>query len=758
MSPDFPGSMRLNARHLLLLSAAATGLAVTAPSSALAQDAAAQDKAPITTTTTASPTNADKSAPAASDAIPDIVVTAERRTQRLQDVPISATVLSATDLSAKGVANVNDLQQVAPSVAINTYNRSTFINIRGVGIAISTTTSSPGVAYYIDGQVIPHEQFIGQSFYDIDSIEVLRGPQGTLSGQNSTGGAVYVRTPAPNFSSSSGYIDQTVGSFNHFKTVGAVNLGLNDNVAIRISGIHDQRDSFSRNAAANPRTPGNVNLDSGRINLALRSDDESLRVNVRGEYFNSKTDNIAVKNRADTFSTDPFMIEEDADSYLNTVGYRLSAEVRYAVTGAVEVRGLTALQHGTVSDLVDGDRTATAAPRPPAGNVGRVTKSTLGFETFINEINVLSTGSSQFQWVVGGFTLDENVPYQSLRDNNHTVDFVSATQVTDVNAHNTSRSIFGQGTYSITGKWQVLAGARYNWDEQFFSRYTVPGSIGPSQSDPKSTSVTGKVGINYHPSRDTLIYITAAKGYKAGGANLAADAPNFLPEKNYLYETGLKTNLFNKHLLINGSLFYTKYKDIQLSSLFNGQTQVQNAASGKSYGGELELTGRFAALSFNGGVGYLKATFARDVCLNDAQRPAGNRLACPSASPTLADSFVPEGSMLPFAPEWTINAGIQYRVSLGSASITPRLQWAHVDQQIATPFPGPTTIVPRRDVFDARITLDANAAWRFEGYVTNFTNRTYIASQVQSAGSADGGYIYGAPREFGVRAVYKFGS
>lgn len=127
----------------------------------------------------------------------EIIVTAERRQQSLQDVPISATVLTGEELQKKGVTNLNDIQQVAPSVAINTFNRSTFINIRGVGIAQSAPTSNPGVAYYIDGQLIPHEQFIGHSFYDIGSIEVLRGPQGTLSGQNSTAVRSTSARPSP---------------------------------------------------------------------------------------------------------------------------------------------------------------------------------------------------------------------------------------------------------------------------------------------------------------------------------------------------------------------------------------------------------------------------------------------------------------------------------------------------------------------------------------------------------------------------------
>ena len=164
------------------------------------------------------------------------MVTAERRAQNLQEVPISASVFSGEELDRLGVTDLNDIQTVAPSIAINIVNRSTFVNIRGVGIAQSAPTSSPGVAYYLDGQLIPHEQFIGQSFYDIDAIEVLRGPQGTLTGQNSTGGAIYVRTPKPAFGGYSGAIEQTFGNYGWMRTVGAANLGFTDNFAMRIAG------------------------------------------------------------------------------------------------------------------------------------------------------------------------------------------------------------------------------------------------------------------------------------------------------------------------------------------------------------------------------------------------------------------------------------------------------------------------------------------------------------------------------------------
>ena len=199
---------------------------------------------------------AQTAAPTDTPELDEVIVTAERREVNLQDVPASATVLSAADLAAKGIDNVIEIQTVAPSVAINTYNRSTFINIRGVGIAQSAPTSNPGVAYYIDGMYIPHEQFIAQTFFDIESIEVLRGPQGTLTGQNSTGGAIYVRTPPPNTDGFSGYVDQTVGDADWYRTTAAVNVPVGEKFAMRVSGVYYERGSFTDNIGPSPSDPG----------------------------------------------------------------------------------------------------------------------------------------------------------------------------------------------------------------------------------------------------------------------------------------------------------------------------------------------------------------------------------------------------------------------------------------------------------------------------------------------------------------------
>ncbi|RVU05875.1 TonB-dependent receptor [Novosphingobium umbonatum] len=683
----------------------------------------------------------------------DIIVTAERREQSLQQVPISATVLTGEDLQRKGVGNLADIQQVAPSVAINTVNRSTFINIRGVGIAQSAPTSNPGVAYYIDGQLIPHEQFIGMSFYDIGSIEVLRGPQGTLTGQNSTGGAIFVRSPKAKFDDFSGSINLLGSNYAHARGEVAANIG-GKNVALRLAYVHEERDSFTRNIASNAQgQPGNMKLDALRANLRLQAIDGQLNVDLRGEYFDMRSNGIAIKNRNDAVTKDPFVIEEDARSYMNQHGYRLAADMRMDITQGVQVRSLTSWQDGFTRDQVDGDRTATAAPRPPAANVGRVSQSSTQFQTFIQEFNLLSTSKGPTQWVLGAFFMDEKVPVTLLRDNNHVTDFVSSTSSIITTAKNTTYSAFGQINHHFGEHWEVVAGGRYSSDGQIYTRIAVPGSgfTLPFTSSISTKQFTGKLGVNYHFGREGMVYATASKGYKAGGVNLTPNTPNFTPERNVVYELGFKSQLFDRHLRVNGDVFYSDYKDIQLSSLVNGLPTTQNALAGHSKGAELEVTGQFGALGFNLGGGILDAQFANAACISDTNA-AGTDAGCLTNL-----RLVPKGRVLPFSPKLTLNAGVQYALSIGSVQVTPRLQWSHLSSQNATPFPSANTLVPERDVVDARVTVDFGKAYQVEAFAQNLTNKIYIASQIQNSSSADGGIIYGAPRTWGIRFKAAFG-
>ncbi len=705
-------------------------------------------------------TFAQTAAGAPTQELDEVIVTAERREVNLQDVPASATVFTAESIASQGIDNVLDIQTVAPSVAINTYNRSTFINIRGVGIAQSAPTSNPGVAYYIDGMFIPHEQFIAQTFFDIDSIEVLRGPQGTLTGQNSTGGAIYVRTPPPNFDGFSGYIDQTVADNDWYRTTAAANVPLEEGFAMRISGVYDKRGSFTDNIGPSSSEPGSGRDLAARVAFRY-SPSDSVTFDLRYEHFDRQTDYNAIKNRADLVTSDPFTIEEDAISFLNQKGDRSSLEARFELTPSLALRAQTSVLEAVTTDQADGDRTATALPVPanlPTNGAntatyrGRVSYTSQELDTWVSEINLLSTGEAPFQWMVGAFYLEEDSPVSVLRDNRNTRDFVQSNSSIITELSNTSTSVFGQMDYRLGSSWAIDLGLRYSEDKQEYKRLVIPGAPPPGcfpcTTELESDEVTGRFGLKFFASDDVMTYATVSKGYKAGGINLDPRLPDYLPETNEMAELGIKSTIADGRLRVNGAIFYSEYEGIQLSSLTAVGTppvllpNTLNAAPAEMYGVELELLGRFGALEFNLGVSTLNSEFTEDALLTDSQ--------------TNTNRLVPAGSTVPFAPELTANAGLQYDIMMGTWTLTPRIQVSYMDEQLSTPFEYAATIVPSRTVADFRLTAMPTDNIRLEAFATNLFDETYIAAQVQDASSASGGIIYGAPRQIGIRAKFDF--
>jgi iron complex outermembrane receptor protein len=687
----------------------------------------------------------------------EVMVTAERRAENLQDIPISASVFTADALADMGIKNVHDLQQVSPSLAINTYNRSTFINIRGVGLAQSAPTTSPGVAFYIDGVFIPHEFTIGTSFYDIAAIEVLRGPQGTLTGQNSTGGAVYARTPQPEFGKWSGFVDQMIADYDWTKTTAAVNVPVGEKLAFRVAGVLETRDSFTKNIRVpgsfqGPRLsqPGNVDTRGYRVAMAYQPSD-ILRINLRYEDYLNDYENNAVKNRNDAITKNPFIIEEDAISYLVQDGYRTSGEILLDATENVRIRWLSAFEHGIYEDMSDGDRTATTPPRSPSNPTaqGRVSYGRTKINTAVHELNVLSMGESDLTWVAGAFHMTDTTDIAIVRYNLSTVlPNTTPTAFTLTKSEITSQSVFAQVGYRFSPQWQLTVGARYSDDEQVYDRAT---NVADEPGIQRSSETTGRVALNWNVSDDVLLYASLSKGYKAGGVNLRPIDPNFGPETNTVTELGAKTTLLDGHLRANGAIFYSDYKDIQYLSLVNQVPLQQNAASATSRGVELELLGVWGGFQFNAGIAYLDAEFSKQSVLNDAWlRPLG------PGGPVGGNGTVRKGDPMPFAPEITANLGMQYSFNVGNGTLTPRVQVSYIDEQLSTPFRHEETIVPSRTIADVRVTYEPNSSWRFEAFATNVTDKTYIASQLQNSSSFDGGIIYGPPRVIGGRFTYSF--
>jgi iron complex outermembrane receptor protein len=571
----------------------------------------------------------------------------------------------------------------------------------------------------------------------------------------------------------SGYVDQTAAEYNWYRTVAAVNIPIGSIIAARISGVYNTTDSYTKNIGVtptgpNPSQPGSSELTSFRAAVRIQPLD-ILSFDLRYEHFDFKSDYNPIKNRNDLVTADPFTIEEDARSYLNQDGYRASLEGRWDITSGMQLRAISSQLKADNVDQADGDRTATALPVPPnlptngantalfPGRVGYTSQTT---ETNVTELNLLSTGEQKMNWVVGGFYMTETIPVQVLRDNRNTLTFVQSNSSIIAEAKNKSTSGFGQMDIRFTDLFELNVGARYSEDTQDYTRFALPNTPAgcfPCTTTAESSETTGKVGGKFHFSDATMLYVTASKGYKAGGVNLDPALPVFGPETNTVGELGIKTTVADGQLRINADVFYSKYKDIQVSALvpISPTTTAPAAINGPEadiYGGELELLGQFGAIGFNLGVSLLHTeTTESKIMTNSSVVPS-------------QETPVSEGTDLPFSPPVTISAGIEYAAKVGNGTLTPRVQASYMDDQWATFFQNSTATfnadrlakVPAHTVVDLRLTYVPMKQLQLEAFVSNLLDETYIAVQVQEASSASGGYLYGAPRQIGARIKYSF--
>ena len=709
----------------------------------------------------------------------EVVITAEKKSENLQNAAISATVRSGDELKMEGVNGIQSLQDETPGLVIQPpLSSETFINIRGVGIQQTNPASSNGVAFYVDGQDIPSLIDTVDSFYDIQDVEVLRGPQGTLVGSNSDGGAIFVNSVQPSFDRAKGYIEQTIGSYNDHRTEGAVNLPLAEQFAARAAFVYETRDSYSTNAGATASSPGpfpfpsgqnvpgNVNFNAVRLQLAYKPND-AFQLTLRYEPYQSRTDGFAVKPDESAVAPlaayfgitpatkffDPyaaanqgqaFRLDYDTNQYYNIVGQRSSGTAIWHITDGIELKSITSHQTGYESDLTDVDEGSAPA------NVYLIRKAS--FHVFTQEFNLLSTGPGPFQWVAGAYYLSTKGPLQ--------LEFVhGGGGPLNLIAYHTNEAGFASGTYTFTPQWSVTLGGRYSHDSQPFheiGEVPIPNEVFVA-SDSEGT---GTAKLNFQMTPTTLIYASVANGYKAGGMNLEIPpiiTPGaYKPEKNVLEELGLKTTAFDNRLRFNGDIFDSQYKQFQLQETIVASPApgvkipapyTQTPGGATIWGAEGELSGVFNDLQGNLGVSYLNAKSSDSFAYT---------------GPTGILYTIPSGTEVPFAPKWTVTAGLQYGLHVLNGLLTPRLQFQYQALQFITMahdiFPlSLGSEIPAHGTADFRLTYTASDKWQLEGYVNNLANRTYIANSLGSpTAGAPPGFAYGAPLEAGGRVTFRF--
>ena len=474
---------------------------------------------------------ADQPAAAASPAagsstVGEVVVTAGRREEALQKVPVAVAAVSATTIETAGIQNFNDLAALTPNLSVITgVGGSNFLNIRGVGIGVSTPFQSAGVPLMSDGLYIPHsEAFLRDAYFDLDHVEVYRGPQGTFAGQNSTGGAIFLVSKQPDFSGTSGSVQQTFGDYAWFQTQAAFNMPINDQFAARFAAQYETRDGFTTNAGAGNGVPtqGNTSTTLGNLNnLSLRGilrwkPRDNLDVRLRYDYL-KQADNGQAAVRSPTPGTfnnphaiaKPRLVYEDfVGSDISTIN-RATLNVDWHINDNVELKSITGFQQWNSAGIADSDASSpyrqdclTAAGAPIQCAQGFAT--TQQNDTYYNqEFDLVSTSASKLQWVLGGAANHQDTPIHNYSasycfDPNvlaastamggigggtascngtgttppgfyanypggYAVTNTSPGSKLDYLQSSHSEAIFGEAKYQLTDQFQLIAGGRYTW-------------------------------------------------------------------------------------------------------------------------------------------------------------------------------------------------------------------------------------------------------------------------------------------------------
>jgi iron complex outermembrane recepter protein len=777
---DVPGARACIGRAVAAIIAAAAlatlDLTIT-PATAADQSAAALPASPTADTQRAKEIGE----------LQEVVVTAERRQENLQTTAISATVLNSDQLVQKGVITLQDLQGASPSLSITPDGLTTNFNIRGIGLNNSSPSVVPGVAVYRDG--VWQSQIVDtDTLYDIASVQVLRGPQGTFVGDNSTGGAIFIDSRNPDFDGVHGYAQLQEGNYSDTGVQGAVNLPINDAWAARVATDAEDSDSFYRDIGSPSKVtpgpqlfgdPGSLDERNFRVGLLGKPTDD-LTILLKVEDNNKSTGGYAYRpvpgtEYAPYASANPFTLDYDTPTQNKELGLRPSLRIDWNIDGSgIDLRSITADQYLRVHNIYDSDGTdATLATN---GVPSLAEYQAIIERTITQEFDLISPSTGRLQWIAGTYYLHD-VRELSITDTSQAIPALIGISGEEIIQ---SAAAFGQVSYEILPSLQLQAGLRYthDWDEapsgsNATINLGIPGipDVYVNEAGIETDSATtGKVALNWTLNRQNFLYALVAKGFKGGGFNAGAPETTFAPEVVWDYEIGWKGQYFDDHLSTSLDGFWNDYDDMQLSALnpaTGSGSLVNTTGTSVIKGFEAELHGRFGGLGVDMGAGYVNSRLGALRVINTETLPPGvtseELPQCAAGQTAGCFDYTPYMINLanepnPYAPEWTFNAGVQYAMPIGqSASLTPRVNYSYVGSQWTTLFDAPVTDCLRSyGLWNATLTYDVNQ-WSVQAYGLNLADKVYVTGQLSPGANPDNEF-FGNPRQFGIRVSRKFGS
>jgi len=723
----------------------------------------------------------EESAPTAKeDALEEVIVTAERRAEDPQKMSVSVIALSSQDLQDHGIQNVQNLQFLTPSLSFVDQGNVKFINIRGVGLNEGAPNQTDGVASHIDGSYVAQVFTVDDAYFDLESVEVLRGPQGTYEGQNAEGGAIFVNTKAPSFSGLDGYARVNFGNYADRVEEAAVNLPLAGNLAFRLSAQNETRDSYTTNlgpfggAASAPidtNQPGNLNRVLGRAQMLYEPVD-GLNIRLIYQYSNRTTDGFPYVANTPQGLANPRTISYDFPEAYNVKYQRTTGIVDWKINDDVKLHVVSGYQATDQYIAQDTDQTS-----PFVSPATRQGTSTIQIHDWYstNEVDLISTSASALQWTAGVTELDYHQPFtlQSTSYNPPGTTFnPNSGLVLDFHTFRKNDAAFAEVSYKFSPQWDIKVGGRYNYDHTGIEggSYLIPplpaplgGPLGTVRlpvgpNEPTYHAGTGRVVLDFQPNEQNLIYATLSRGYKPGGWTPDIGGP---PRPTNVYkaeyvvntELGWKSTLLNSHLRTAVDVFHMNFQNYQATVATdpnNPATSVTTNVQGTRINGlEAQGQGLIGPVTLEVGLSLLDAKYGN---LGIFETPGiigpGN-----PAAPLLINLH---GRQVDYAPKVSGNLGASYTINVGDGTVVPRLDWSYQGRQWSNFFEAPWQQIPSRELLDFRTVYSPKPAWRIEGYVTNITNKLYAVGIGGSSLPYVGSYYFGPPRVYGAAVRYSF--
>jgi len=698
-------------------------------------------------------------------------------------------VLSGQELARAGVSSAEALSNLVPGVKVSFEGAQAQVYVRGVGTFAANSLAEGSVAINVDGVYLSRPSGVGGMFFDIDRLEVLKGPQGTLYGRNASAGALNVVTRNPRLGSFSGDATAAAGNFNAWSFEGGVNIPISDKIAVRAAVQHAQHDGYLSDGT------NDQNQTSGRVKLLFQPNDK-WRLLLSADYANIRGKGPGAADFPPLVANDPWVGLADPRSNavlvagstlaLTSRGTPLPVAQGLAALAALQPIDYISYHPWGVSGNLDVDLGFATWTFVPAYRVtdGSYYSNTGGFGFFDDENaktltieNRLGKSGAGYSWVIGGYYFDENMSYASAVNAKPFINSTSKVNVLD----DQTWAVFGQGSKEVFKNFRLLAGLRYTKEKKQIAGSRVDfnaagvGRPGVFAGGASWDATNWKVGAEYDVAPQSMLYATVSTGFKAGGFTVAGSSILvYNPEKLTAYEIGAKNRFFDNTLQLNVAAYYWDYKDHQEPHLGPGPGGTvtfltSNAGSATVKGFDASVIYKLTA----------KDTFSFDVEYNDSEyksfiydvnagfaTPVSTGCKIGAVHPVVIDGVSTNvntvdcaGFQLAKAPKWSGSAGYKHAFDVGNgATVT-----AGVDTHFSSRIWGGVDFIanqrlPSYTQTNADLTYMApGGRWSLTAFVRNIENKAAYTNAFEAQfvpGLVHASIL--APRTFGVRVSAGF--